>query len=73
MADTLKTAGASCPKCGYIVCSEYRAMGDTCTRWSCNECGAGGQIAGSAASAAQPTSPVKKHWSDKARKAFTAV
>lgn len=74
MPDTLKSAGASCPKCGWYPCAEYRGMQDTRTRWTCNSCSAGGTIEGSSSPAPQqaPT-PVKKHWRDTARTDFPAV
>lgn len=65
MSDTLKTAGASCPKCHAHCPAEYAQMGQP-PRWTCHGCGAGGpltgEFAGRASASSAPPAPVKKHW-----------
>lgn len=70
MSDTLKVAGASCPKCQADFCAEYAQLGAK-ARWTCNECGAGGELIGELsirsktepAPASKPGGPTThEHW-----------
>lgn len=53
MSDTLKQAGADCPKCRDAWPAEYAQMGKP-TRWTCHVCGASGSIITAARPAAPP-------------------
>lgn len=52
MSDTLKHAGAACPKCREPYCAEFAQKGHK-PRWSCS-CGAGGDLIGEVAGATPP-------------------
>jgi hypothetical protein len=52
MSDTLKRAGASCPKCHEPYCAEYAQKGQK-GRWSCS-CGAGGDLIGAVSGSSVP-------------------
>lgn len=69
-----KTAGASCPSCGWHPCAEH-AQKDQPPRWTCTNCGDNGFLSGAFTGRPVATPPAtgptrhKKHWRDIAREA----
>lgn len=60
-----KKSGHPCPSCNALPCAEH-AQKDQPVRWTCNHCGASGEIAGQTADKPQAAAPQPKpHWRDK--------
>ena len=59
---TLKQAGSLCPRCSG-KCAEYAKLNQS-MRWTCNTCGAGGQIEAEPEQAVEEAKESHRHWSE---------
>ena len=59
---TLKQSGSLCPRCGG-KCAEHAQLNQS-MRWTCNTCGAGGQIEAETEQAVEEAKEPHRHWRD---------